>query len=971
MKKALKITGIAVLVILVLVLFMALVPVLFQKKFAEIVKNTANKNLRTELNFSSMEVSCFRHFPNLTVTLHDFSLKSSAPFVQDTLIRARDVSFGINLGSLISGPVRIGKVYLNRARIVVQYDESGGSNFNVYESPVDSSGEAADTAGTGAAALKIEQIVFSRADFIYTDPAIPVKLFVHGFNYKGQCEIVSNTLRLHSSVDIDALDFWYDGIPYLRSKPVTAELTTSVDMNSLAIKLEKNDLRIKDIPFEFRGELAFTPDGYEFFIALYSAFGEEHISGSLWLVTTKHLWISAKTDILIDLRKWSRNFGVTDIELGGMFSMKLKAQGIYSTGQDPQSKSPDTVLLSIPSFTFTSKLSDGSFRHKACPEPIRDISFMLTATADSDYRSTGIRLENLQAGFLDNRVEGYLKVANMKDFPVEGRLTTSLNLEELSRIIPLDSFRLQGLLGVDLDVNGNYDPGNHQFPVTRLTVNLRDGSVQTPYFPSPVENIQVAASVINRDGTLAGTEVKLDPFSFRFVGNPFVLQADLSDPLNLSYAILARGSVDIASVYKVFSRRGMDLRGYLSADLNLRGKQSDALAGQIDKLHNSGTLTLRNIAFTSSYLPKPLILESGVFRFLNDEIWFDQFQCRHGVSDLSLNGHLSNVVNYFLSENELLKGYFTLRSGHLLVDEFIAEDVAETVPVTSGTAPESGEAIQTGVIEIPQDLEIGLEADLKKVGFRGLTISGLTGKAEVRKGILLLKDLSFQLIGCRVGMDATYGSISRDRAFFDFHLRAENFDIKRAYRELELFRNLGSSAGKCEGIVSLDYSLKGTLQGDMEPVYPSLEGGGNLSLTKVKVMGMKLFTSMSRNLETEKIKNPDLSKVDLRTTIRNNVITLEKTKMKMSGFTFKVSGESNFNGRINLKARLGLPPLGIFGIPIRILGTMENPRFKYGRGNNDEEVEETEYTDELPAELLEKIRNAREEDLRDGLPEGD
>jgi AsmA protein len=157
----------------------------------------------------------------------------------------------------------------------------------------------------------------------------------------------------------------------------------------------------------------------------------------------------------------------------------------------------------------------------------------------------------------------------------------------------------------------------------------------------------------------------------------------------------------------------------------------------------------------------------------------------------------------------------------------------------------------------------------------------------------------------------------------------------------------------------------------MEPVYPSLEGGGNLSLTKVKVMGMKLFTSMSRNLETEKIKNPDLSKVDLRTTIRNNVIILEKTKMKMSGFTFKVSGESNFNGRINLKARLGLPPLGIFGIPIRILGTMENPRFKYGRGNNDEEVEETEYTDELPAELLEKIRNAREEDLRDGLPEGD
>jgi AsmA protein len=151
----------------------------------------------------------------------------------------------------------------------------------------------------------------------------------------------------------------------------------------------------------------------------------------------------------------------------------------------------------------------------------------------------------------------------------------------------------------------------------------------------------------------------------------------------------------------------------------------------------------------------------------------------------------------------------------------------------------------------------------------------------------------------------------------------------------------------------------------MNPVYPSLEGSGVLTLKKVKVMGLKLFTAMSKNLDKEKIKDPDLSKVDLKTTIRNNVITLEKTKMKIAGFRFKVSSETNFNGKLNLKARLGLPPLGIIGIPIRILGTQENPKFKYGRGNNDENVEETEYSDEIPQDMLEKVKNAREEDLKD------
>jgi AsmA protein len=122
---------------------------------------------------------------------------------------------------------------------------------------------------------------------------------------------------------------------------------------------------------------------------------------------------------------------------------------------------------------------------------------------------------------------------------------------------------------------------------------------------------------------------------------------------------------------------------------------------------------------------------------------------------------------------------------------------------------------------------------------------------------------------------------------------------------------------------------------------------------------------MSKNLDKEKIKNPDLSKVDIKSSIKNNVITIEKTKLKFAGFRFRISGETNFNGSLNLKSRLGLPPLGIVGIPIRILGSQENPKFKYGRGNNDEDVEETEYSDTIPKDILEKIKNVKEEDLKD------
>jgi len=115
----------------------------------------------------------------------------------------------------------------------------------------------------------------------------------------------------------------------------------------------------------------------------------------------------------------------------------------------------------------------------------------------------------------------------------------------------------------------------------------------------------------------------------------------------------------------------------------------------------------------------------------------------------------------------------------------------------------------------------------------------------------------------------------------------------------------------------------------------------------------------------EKINEPDLSKVEIRSSIKNNVITIEKTKMKISGFRFRIGGETSFDGKLNFKARLGLPPLGIVGIPMRILGTSDNPKFKYGRGSKDEDLDETEYSDEIPKDMLDKIKSAKEEDLKD------
>jgi len=197
------------------------------------------------------------------------------------------------------------------------------------------------------------------------------------------------------------------------------------------------------------------------------------------------------------------------------------------------------------------------------------------------------------------------------------------------------------------------------------------------------------------------------------------------------------------------------------------------------------------------------------------------------------------------------------------------------------------------------------------------------------------------LIGAPVVMDATYGSVNPQNAYFDYHINAQEFDIKKAYNQIKLFHDMASSAKSAEGIVGLDYKLSGKLNSNMQPVYPSLKGGGVLTLKQIKLKGFKLFGAVGRQTGHDSLAKPsDVSKVDIKTTIANNIITIQRTKMRIAGFRPRFEGQVDFNGNLNMQFRLGLPPFGIFGIPMTITGTQENPKIHMGRGKKEDELKE-------------------------------
>src|SRR5436190_7541285 len=654
--------------------------------------------------------------------------------------------------------------------------------------------------------------------------------------------------------------------------------------------------------------------------------GKNYFSSVLKIKGYQSPQIFASINSELDLQEVDRALGLVHYDMKGKLTVKLNTMGRFATGQNPGRLRNDIVVTSIPSFSFQSSLQNGYFHFTALPQPIRQINFTIRADCpDNNYRHISASVDDIDVRVLNNYLKGFIRLKNAENFPVDANLDAVFRLSDIKQFYPSDSTDFSGNLVMNIKSNGNYQPAKKIFPQTEATLKVENASLQTKYYPAPIEKIAVEATIKNKKGTLRDLQVKLQPVSFEFEGKPFMVKADLQDFDNLRYDIVSKGEVDLGKIYKVFSQQGWDVRGTITTDLSLHGNQGDAAAGRYSRLQNSGTLKVNKLLVVSYLYPLPFYIDKGILRFDQDRINFDQFRATYGKSSVVLSGSVSNLFNY-MSGRGPLKGDLHLQSNYLLLDELMAYH-ADTV----SSRPDSLAAGSSGVIMVPNDLDLKFSADVKLVDYNKLHIDSVNGEVLLKDGQVKMNQTGLKLGGASTVMDGDYRTLSPARALFNYHVKMNDSDVQRMYKEVELFRQLAPSAAKAQGIVAVDYNLEGKLNGDMYPIMPSLKGGGVVSVKNVKVKGLKFFSSVSKETGKQEINDPDLSKINFKTSIKNNVVTLEKTKIKVAGFRLRLQGQTDFDGHIKFNCRVGLPPFGIIGIPVKVTGTGQQPVVKTGK----------------------------------------
>lgn len=896
--KILKWTGIVIAGILLLLFVL---PLLFPGKIASEVKKIANERLDTKMEFSKSKLSFFTHFPSLTVSLDDLSLTGSAPFGNDTLLRADQVAFGINLKRLIfDNEVKINKLYVSDALINVMVNEKGQANYNIYVAPEDRKEKKDPNAPEEGTAIKLERIDLENCHVKYNDRSAKILVDAKGFNYIGKGNLSEDIFDLNTDAKIDTLDFYYNRTAYLRKKQVHADLITRINTHALSFILQKNELQINKLPLTFTGLFTILRDGYK--INIKAASENTTVKDLLSVMPPEYLTWLDKT------------------EVSGRSDLVLSFRGDYNVAKKLK-----------PNLAFNLKIGDGAVNYKDAPVPLTDFQMDLNAllpSLDTEQLMVNLRTLRFKVGEKDY-FNAYLRSKGLSEMNLDASVKGALDLAVVDAALGLNTVDVKGILKTDIKAKGLFSTSKKLFPKTIGGISLRKGWLKTKYYPNPITNITFVANALNKAGTYEDLIVAVAPASFTFEGNPVYVNAALSDFSDLAYNAKIKGELNVGRIYQVFSQKGLDVTGYAKADLSLKGKQSYATNGQYNKLDNRGTILLKNIKATSELFPKPFFIKQGNFRFQNEKMWFEKFNATYGKSDFDINGYLLNTINYFLESHGTLSGNFNMKSKLINVDEFMALEKGENKDrkIEVEYAKEDHPKM-SGVVMIPKNLNVSLTANADKVEYNGLALNKLSGKVGIAKGGFYLENTTLNIIDCILGINASYKDESPTTAHFDAHFTAKDFSVQRAYKEIPMFHDMVTAAEKAQGIISVDYNIKGDLNGNMGPIYESLEGGGTINLRDVKIKGLKLFEGLSSKTGQKGLDDPNMKGIEIKSNIDNNLIHVEPFTFSVASFRPTIKGTTSFDGLLDMRVRLGLPPFGIVGFPIVVTGTHQDPKIK-------------------------------------------
>lgn len=866
--------SIGIIVILVLLVgAVLLVPVLFKDQLKAKVEKVASEQVLADVKFGDFDISILRHFPKLTVQLENISVVNREPFLGDTLLAADNFEIALNFMSVFKDKVEIHSIYADKPLVNVRVLKDGRASYDIYAGTTDTTEVA--TTDTAAFEIGLEKWNINEGRIRYQDDTLKMIAIIDGLNHEGSGNITTDKYDLSTNTTINDLYINFENVAYIAHRPVSADATLEMDMKNMKFTFKENEFKVNELPLKMDGWLSMPENTGSILMDLNFSTPQTNFKSLLSLIPA------------VFLKDYE------GLEAKGEFVFKGMTKGEFNSEKEL-----------YPEFDISLLIKDGYFKYPELPTAVENVNVdMQVVNTTANLNNTVIDIKTFAMNLGKNPINGKVKIKGLEKYDIDANINATVNLAELAQIYPMDSLEIKGLYNLKLIAKGVYDEAQSRIPTIDADMTLKNGYVKSLAYPIPIENLEVAARAKNNSGKMEDTNVDLEKITMQVEGKPFSISGHTQGVEKLVYDLMIKGELDLSTITKIVPLEGMTVTGLIKADIETKGSTAALDAEKYDQLPTSGELSVQNLVFTSVDLPQGMKITNAKVSFTPQQMILDSFQGFLGKSDIALTGGLSNYIAYalamagFQEGTPIIRGNMNLTSNQFNVDEWMTE-------TDDPTTVED----ETGVVEVPKDIDFAFNATIQKVLYDNMTLNNMRGLVRVKDGEVRMDNLTFDAVGGKFRTSGLYSSKDLARPIFSFDLDIIEANIGEAFKTFSTAKAFAPLAESLDGKFSLNnFNITGLLKSDMMPDMATLSGGGMMKIIDAVMKDNPSINKLSAVANMPKLKNTRLKDIVMQTKIENGKMNIQPFDLNFAGYKSTVGGTTAFDGGIDFHLKVDVP----------------------------------------------------------------
>ncbi|MES2133469.1 MAG: hypothetical protein V4506_14065 [Bacteroidota bacterium] len=427
-RRIFKWTGITFLVLLILVIA---APFLFKDKLVQLVKDEANKNLNAKVDFGDFDLTLFSSFPDFRFKIQNVSVINKEPFLGDTLAYIKELSFDLNIKSVISGDkYQVNSVVVDSPVINATVLQDGRASYDIAKPSTDTTAaKPADTSATKFA-LKLKSLEIKHANISYNDMKGAMSAVLKDMNYTMSGDFTQDVFVLSNLLEIAETSYKMSGVGYLTKVKTRFKADLDMDMPNMKFTFKENELGLNDLALAFDGFVAMPKEDID--MNLKFAAKQTEFKSILSLIPSVY----------------SKDFA--SVKTAGKLKLDGSANGTMHSSTDGKSDK-------YPAFEVNLGIADAMFKYPSLPKSVNNINIDVHVENKKDYLdATVIDVNKFHLEMGGNPINLWAHVRTpISDPDLKAEVKALINLATVKEFIPQEKGDdLSGIIKADIAAEG-------------------------------------------------------------------------------------------------------------------------------------------------------------------------------------------------------------------------------------------------------------------------------------------------------------------------------------------------------------------------------------------------------------------------------------------------------------------------------------------------------------------------------------